>query len=124
MSTFCFAFLLMSITVSYAQQGGCQFIFKGVLAGKAITMCFLADENDGNVQGQYYYGTGNSGVMSFIGTAIPQNDGSYRQRIEEKNAQGVVTGYFTGTLKSGVMAGTWTSTDGTRSYAYRLILQQ
>lgn len=116
-----FALLLASQTVSFAQ---CQFIFKGTLAGKAVTVCFLPDENDGQVHGEYYYGKGDNGVMTFTGTAIRQNDGSYRQRLEEANAEGTVTGYFTGTLKNGVMAGTWTSTDGKRSFPYKLVLQK
>ena len=87
-------------------------------------MCFMPDNNDGEVHGEYYYGKGTNGVMTFRGTAIQQADGSFRQRLEESNAQGMVTGYFTGTLKKGVMVGTWTSTDGKRSYKYSLTLQK
>ena len=87
-------------------------------------MCFMPDNNDGEVHGEYYYGKGTNGVMTFRGTAIQQADGSFRQRLEESNAQGTVTGYFTGTLKKGVMVGTWTSTDGKRSYKYSLTLQK
>jgi hypothetical protein len=116
-----FALLLLTQTTLQAQ---CQFIFKGTLAGKKITMCFMPDENDGNVNGEYYYGDGSGGTMSFTGTAKTQKDGSFRQRLEETNPNGKVTGYFTGTLKGGVMEGTWTSVDGKRSYTYKLLLQK
>lgn len=118
------AFLLAYQSLAYAQSNDCQFIFKGVLAGKAVTMCFMPDESDGNVNGEYYYGKGTNGVMSFSGTAKQQQNGTFKQRLEETNADGVVTGYFTGILAKGVMTGTWTSADGTHSYPYRLTLQK
>jgi hypothetical protein len=121
-----FAFLLVASHTLFAQNGNssnCQFVFKGTLAGKSVTICFMPDENDGRVHGEYYYGNGSNGVMSFTGTAKRQKDGSFAQRLEETNADGVVTGYFTGILAKGVMTGTWTSTDGKRSYPYKLKMQ-
>ncbi len=120
---FIFALYLVSISASNAQSD-CKFIFAGTLAGKAVTMCFFEDQNDGNVEGTYYYGTGSKGSISFAGTAKRQKDGSYSQRLEEKNADGVVTGYFTGNLKAGAMKGTWTSADGKRTYPYALALKK
>lgn len=119
--SFMVAFLLIGTVTTYAQTE-CKFTFKGSLAGKSITMCFYEDDNDGNVKGEYYYGAGKNGVMTFTGTAILQADGSYAQRLEERNAKGVVTGYFTGSLKKGVMTGTWTNTDGSSSFKYILAL--
>lgn len=115
------AFLLLTF---FAQAQDCNFTFKGTLAGKAVTMCFYPDGNEGEVSGNYYYGTGANGSMNFVGTAIRQADGSYRQKLEEANDEGTVTGYFVGILKKGVMTGSWTSTDGKRSYKYQLTLQK
>ncbi|GAB4404746.1 MAG: hypothetical protein OHK0053_30350 [Microscillaceae bacterium] len=114
---FCFLGLLSA-------QAQYQFTFKGTLAGKNITMHFYPDNNDGNVSGHYYYGDGSSGYLNFIGTAQPLPGGGFRQNLEERNTDDVVTGYFTGVLKNGVMSGTWVSTDGKRSYTYRLVLQK
>ncbi len=107
-----------------ADQFDCRFTFSGSLAKKTITMCFYPDKNDGRVHGHYYYGDASGGLLQFEGTATPQNDGSYLQRLEERNAQGNTTGFFIGKLKSGLMQGTWSSTDGSRSYPYRLTLQR
>lgn len=104
-------------------QENCRFIFKGKLAQLDITLCFYPDNNDGRVSGHYYYGDGAKGKLLFQGTAQRQSDGSYLQKLEERNAQGQITGYFVGKLQNGMMTGTWTNPEGNRSFAYQLKLQ-
>ncbi|MEO1655842.1 MAG: hypothetical protein AAFU64_20035, partial [Bacteroidota bacterium] len=101
----------------------CHFTFKGMLAKQEITLCFYPDKNDGQVAGHYFYGNGARGKLRFRGTAQRQNDGSYLQKLEERNGQGQITGYFEGKLQNGVMSGTWTNPEGNRSFAYQLKLQ-
>jgi hypothetical protein len=123
-----FLTLVLSVGLSEslkAQTPSCKFTFKGTLAGKQVTFCFYPDENDGNVSGHYYYGSGNAGTLGFNGTAVyNQTSGIYAQKFTEYNVQGNATGYFVGTLKKGVMQGTWTSTDGKKAYKYNLVLQR
>jgi hypothetical protein len=116
-------FLWMLLTTN-TQAQDCRFTFKGTLAGKQVTMCFYPDGNDGAITGNYYYGNGNTGSLSITGTATAQSGGGYRQKLEEINDSGEVTGVFVGILKNGVMTGTWTSADGTRSYKYNLVMQK
>ncbi len=119
-------FIFVSVIhTAQAQTPPCKFLFKGKLAGKQITFCFYPDNNDGNVAGHYYYGTGNAGTLGFNGTAVlNKNINAYTQRLTEYNVRGEVTGYFVGTLKNGIMQGIWTSTDGTRVYSYKLVMQR
>lgn len=126
----CVSLLTLALSTYFAtslqaQTPSCKFLFRGTLAGKQVTFCFYPDNNDGYVSGHYYYGTGNAGTLGFNGTAVyNQNTASYNQRLTEYNVQGDITGYFVGTLKNGVMQGTWTSTDGKRAYKYTLVLQK
>lgn len=112
--------LFFALAAVQLQAQECKFSFVGTLAQQKITMCFYPDANDGSVRGHYFYGDGTKGNLNFTGTAVRQADGSYRQNLEERNAGGEVTGYFVGVLKSGLMTGTWTSTDGKRSYKYQM----
>ncbi len=121
----CAFFTFSTVNEAQAQTPVCKFVFKGTLAGQQVTFCFYPDNNDGNVSGHYFYGSGNTGTLGFNGTAVyNQASAAYTQRFTEYNAQGQVTGYFVGTLKNGVMQGTWTSTNGSKSYRYNLVLQR
>lgn len=48
-----------------------HFLYKGTMTGYGktlyITMGFYWDKNDGNVAGEYYYGSGKNGTINFDG---------------------------------------------------------
>lgn len=103
-----------------------HFLYKGTMKiGKKtryITMGFYWDNNDGSVAGEYYYGSGKNGTISFVGNY----DHSTKQMTVNEyvihDANRKFTGSFSGKSAQGWYKGVWSNSNGVRMYSFALKL--
>lgn len=120
---------LMITSTSFAQvrwKKPLHFLYKGTMKiGKKtqpITMGFYWDDNDGGVAGEYYYGSGKNGTISFVGD---YDHATKKMTVNEyviHDANRKFTGSFGGVSAQGWYKGVWSNANGVKMHSFALKL--
>ncbi|EAY26611.1 hypothetical protein [Microscilla marina] len=120
---------MMITTTSFAQvrwKKPLHFLYKGTMKigqkTRNITMGFYWDDNDGSVAGEYYYGSGKNGTISFVGS---YDHSTKKMTVNEyviHDAQRKFTGSFSGTSAKGWYKGVWSNSNGVKMHSFALKL--
>lgn len=122
---------IMLTSQSFAQvkwKKPLHFLYKGTMKIGAktryITMGFYWDDNDGGVAGEYYYGSGKNGTISFVGSYDNVTKKLTANEFVIHDAERRFTGSFIGKSASGWYKGIWANSAGKRLYSFALKLSK